>query len=97
MDNDFRLHLLDERLHVLEAMQLASRRSLDLGRMMAEGTSDEAVLRLCMEWGLDAGQAHAVLDLQIKRFGLDGAARLEDEIASLKSDRERLERGEPVE
>ena len=46
---------------MLQAMQLASRRSLDLGRMMAEGTSDEAVLRLCTEWGLDAGQAHAVL------------------------------------
>ena len=96
MVDDFAVQMLDERLQVLEAMQLALRRSADLERMMAESTSEQALQRLRSEWGLDTDQAHAVLDLQVRRFGLDGAARLEEEIAYLRSDRERLEHAEPV-
>lgn len=96
MDSDFKIQKLDERFHVLEAMQLAQRRAQDLARLMTESTAEQAIQQLCGEWDLNDGQAHAFLDLQVRRLSLDHAAQLADKVGFLVAERQRLLRGEPV-
>jgi DNA gyrase/topoisomerase IV subunit A len=94
VDRDLELAVLDARLHVLRAVQRAQARPHELLRIVAEASADEAIERLQSEWGLDEPQAHAVLDLQVRRFTTDFAARRAEEIASLNDLRRRIASGE---
>jgi DNA gyrase/topoisomerase IV subunit A len=66
--------LLRIRLGVLDAFVIAIERREELMRVVGEAAgSDEAHTTVMQVFGLDEVQAHAVLDLQVRRFATRSA------------------------
>jgi DNA gyrase/topoisomerase IV subunit A len=73
-----------ERLHILDAISTAIERRNDLLDLVDSSRSaEEALTRLQAEWGFTEFQAHAALDLQVRRFAGRERERIADERTEL--------------
>jgi len=81
-----RRHLL-QRLGVLEAVIIAIDRRDELMQILATAvTVDEACRELGTSFGLNDAQAHAVLDLQVRRFAGQERQRIIEERDSVRAE-----------